>query len=320
MRGKPEQKRSKQFNKFIRYGRFTLFISLSFVLLLSFWTFHLSPVQEVEQHPFFNKQDSPWVIAHRAGEAIAPGNSMTAIEMSHEMGVDMIEVDIHITKDDHLVLMHDPTVDRTTDGTGLVADYTLEEFLLLDAGYHFEDLNGEYSFRGLGVYKPTLREVFEKFPDVNYMLEVKHTNPAEKHDIMTEKLWELIQEYDMQNNVMVSSFDQKLINKFEEVAGDEVALGTGRQIAFNFIMAHNFFVRNLFQPTSGVIQIPKENRYFNFFNDRMIDGAQRLGMDVHYWTINDEATMREMVDEGVDGIITDRPDLLIEILEEKGLR
>ena len=69
-----------------------------------------------------------------------------------------------------------------------------------------------------------------------------------------------------------------------------------------------------------MIQLPRANKYFNFFTKEMMEGAKRLGMDVHYWTINDELTMRQMVDAGVDGIITDRPDLLIEILEEKGLR
>lgn len=219
-----------------------------------------------------------------------------------------------------LLLAHDPTVDRTTDGTGYVSDYTLDEFLALDAGFHFQNTEGEYAFKGIGVYKPTLREVFDRYPDMNYMLEVKHTNPADVHQEIVEELWAIIEEYEMHDQVMVSSFNQKIINRFDALADGQIALGTGREVVFNFTIAHKFFLRNLFQPTGDVIQLPRANKYFNFFTKEMMEGAKRLGMDVHYWTINDELTMRQMVDAGVDGIITDRPDLLIEILEEKGLR
>ena len=302
-------------------NRFKQFFLIIIGIAVVFIALNYLPVKPIDQHPFFNnEQDAPLVIAHRAGDQIAPGNTMTAIKMSSEMGVDMIEVDLHITKDGQIVLAHDPTVDSTTDGTGYVSDYTLDEFLALDAGFHFQNTEGEYAFKGIGVYKPTLREVFDRYPDMNYMLEVKHTNPAYVHQEIGEELWAIIEEYEMHDQVMVSSFNQKIINRFDALADGQIALGTGREVVFNFTIAHKFFLRNLFQPTGDVIQLPRANKYFNFFTKEMMEGAKRLGMDVHYWTINDELTMRQMVDAGVDGIITDRPDLLIEILEEKGLR
>lgn len=292
-------------------------------ILVVFTLLNYLPVKPMDQHPFFEEkldQDAPLVIAHRAGDQIAPGNTMAAIELSSKLGVDMIEVDLHITKDGVIVLAHDPIVDRTTDGTGYVSDYTLDEFLSLDAGFHFQDLEGEYPYRGVGVYKPPLREVFDRFPDMNYMLEVKHTNPPEVHQNIVEELWNIIEEYDMHDQVMVSSFNQKIINRFDQLANGSVALGTGREGVFNFTIAHKFYMRNLYQPTGDVIQLPRANSWFNFFTKEMLEGAKRQGLDLHYWTINDELTMRQMIDAGVDGIITDRPDLLIEILEEKGLR
>ncbi|MGM8214267.1 glycerophosphodiester phosphodiesterase [Bacillaceae bacterium W0354] len=296
-------------------------ILLLLILPLILWFLHFKPAPEIEKHSFFNfNHDGPIVVAHRGGVALAPENTIEAISLAQDIGVDVVEIDIHMTKDGHLVLMHDPSVDRTTDGKGLVQEYTLEEFLTLDAGYHFVDLEGNYSYRGLGLYKPTLKEVFASFPDMKFMLEVKHTNPKKVHDEIAKNLWDLIQQYGMEDQVLVSSFDQKVINSFDKYAKGRVALGTGRQIAFNFVLSHKLFMRNLFSPTGDVIQLPKKNRYFNFFTKSMIKGAQRIGMDIHYWTINDAKTMRKMIDAGVDGIITDRPDLLIEILKEKGYR
>ena len=171
-------------------NRFKQFFLIIIGIAVVFIALNYLPVKPIDQHPFFNnEQDAPLVIAHRAGDQIAPGNTMTAIKMSSEMGVDMIEVDLHITKDGQIVLAHDPTVDRTTDGTGYVSDYTLDEFLALDAGFHFQNTEGEYAFKGIGVYKPTLREVFDRYPDMNYMLEVKHTNPADVHQEIVEELW-----------------------------------------------------------------------------------------------------------------------------------
>ncbi len=297
-----------------------IFLTIA-ILVLCLWYFQLEPPEQVEPHDFFeHDHEGPLVIAHRAGDLIAPGNTMTAIEKSYDLGVDIIELDIHLTKDEELVLIHDPTVDGTTDGVGYITDFTLDEFLELDAGYHFEDENGNYPYRGAGVYNPTLREVFEQYPDMKYMLEIKHTISPEYHETVTKKLWDLIVEYDMKDQVLISSFDQSIIQEFNKFGEGEVALGSGRATAFDFVFTHKLYIRNLFQPTGHVIQLPKDNKWFRFFDDQLIAGAKRIGMQIHYWTINDEQTMREMIDADVDGIITDRPDLLIDILEEKGLR
>lgn len=120
-------------------NRFKQFFLIIIGIAVVFIALNYLPVKPIDQHPFFNnEQDAPLVIAHRAGDQIAPGNTMTAIKMSSEMGVDMIEVDLHITKDGQIVLAHDPTVDRTTDGTGYVSDYTLDEFLALMLGFTFK--------------------------------------------------------------------------------------------------------------------------------------------------------------------------------------
>lgn len=279
--------------------------------------FTFSPISKIEAKPYF-KNDRPLVIAHQGGELLAPSNTMAAFRQAADMGVDVIETDIHITKDGHLVAIHDPTVDRTTDGTGAVADMTLKEIQALDAGYHFQDLDGENSFRGKGVYIPTVEEMFKEFGDMRIEIEIKDSNPPDNYDEMAQKLWELIEEYEMEDKVLVAAFDQDIIKKFDSYAKGRVALAGGEQEITRFVIFHKLFMRNLYLPEVDAFQIPQEQSILDLTNQRLIKDAQRSGLQVHYWTIDDKETMRYLLDRGADGLITNRPDLMIELLDEMG--
>lgn len=279
--------------------------------------FTFSPTSKIEAKPFF-KNDRPLVIAHQGGELLAPSNTMTAFRQASDLAVDAIEMDIHITRDGHLVAIHDPTVDRTTDGTGAVADLTLGEIQALDAGYHFKDLDGEYSFRGKGAYIPTVEEIFKELGDMRIEIEIKDSNPPDNYDEIAQKLWELIEEYEMEDKVLVAAFDQKIIEKFDSYAKGRVALAGGEQEIKRFIIFHKIFMRNLYLPEVDTFQIPQEQSIFDLTNERLIRDAQRSGLQVHYWTIDDKETMRYLLERGADGLITNRPDLMIEALEEMG--
>lgn len=289
-----------------------------FALLIFFLVVNLFPVKQIKQKAFFD-HDRPLVIAHQGGELLAPSNTMTAFEKAAEMGVDVLETDIHITKDGHLVTIHDPSVDRTTNGKGNVADLTLAEIQKLDAGYHFKDLEGNYSFRGMGVYIPTVEEMFQTFGDLKIEIEIKDDNPPEKIDEIASKLWDLIEKYQMEDKILIGSFDQDILKTFDKYANGRVAITAGRQEVKNFVVFHKFFLRNLYVPTVDAFQIPVEDSGFDLTDQKLIDGAHRLGMEVHYWTIDNPDTMRRLIDAGADGILTNRPDLLLKLLDEKGL-
>ncbi|MDQ0254869.1 glycerophosphoryl diester phosphodiesterase [Evansella vedderi] len=292
-------------------------IILGFILLV--WTaIYLFPVSERPVKPFFEREgDRPLVIAHQGGEHLAPSNTMVAFEMARDMGVDVIEFDIHKTKDGHLVAIHDNTVDRTTDGTGRVNDLTLEEIKALDAADYFQDLNGEYSFRGQGITIPTVEEIFEEFSDMKMVIEVKKTNDPELYMSMTENLWSLIQEYGLEDQILIASFDQNINDKFTEISNGRLAVSGGRQEVTKFVIFHKLFLNSLYRPKVDAVQIPTEESIFNLKDSNLLRGAARRGMEVHYWTINDEETMRELIELGADGIITDRPDLMLKILDEQ---
>ncbi|MEH7331106.1 glycerophosphodiester phosphodiesterase [Neobacillus drentensis] len=285
-------------------------------LLVFLLAVNFLPVSRIKEKSFF-KNGRPMVIAHQGGELLAPSNTMAAFTNAADMGVDALETDLHITKDGYLVAIHDPTVDRTTNGHGKVADLTLEDIQKLDAGYQFKDLNGQYRYRGKGVYIPTAEEMFQTFGNMRIEMEIKDDNPPERIDEMASQLWALIKKYHMEDKILVASFDQEILNSFEKYARGRVATSAGMQEVKSFVIFHKFFLRNLYQPHVDAFQLPTEDSGFDLTDKLLIDDAHRRGMQMHYWTIDDPKEMKKLIDVGADGILTNRPDLLLKLLKEK---
>lgn len=287
------------------------------ILCLFMLSVNFFPVSKREELSFF-KNNRPLVIAHQGGALLAPSNTMVAFQQAVDMGVDVLEFDIHITKDGELVVIHDPTVDRTTNGMGKVADLPLQQIQKLDAGYHFIDLHGNYSFREKGVYIPTVEEVFKAFPNMRMNIEIKDDNPSYRIVEMAEKLWRLIEQYNRKDKTLVVSFDQKIVDTFQNHSKGQALVAGGRQEIKKFVVLHTLFMRNLYIPKVDAIQIPIKEGKFDLTEKKLIDGAHRRGLAVHFWTIDDKETMRKLIEKGADGIITNRPDLMLELLKEMG--
>lgn len=296
-----------------RIGKwFVIFLGVVLILWAIIYFF---PISERPSHPFF-ENDRPLVIAHQGGEHLAPSNTLVAFEQARELGVDVIEFDVHMTRDGHLVAIHDNTVDRTTDGSGKVNDMTLEEIKALDAADYFQDLDGEYSYRGQGITIPTVEEIFDEFSNMRLNIELKATNDPELYEPISEKMWELIEQYGNAERVLVASFEHEIIEMFQDISEGTVPVSGGRDEVTKFVIFHKAFLNGLYRANVDAVQIPTEESIFDLKDGKLIRGAERRGMDVHYWTINDAGTMRELIDLGAGGIITDRPDLLIDVLEE----
>lgn len=299
----------RQRKKPFKYLLFTTILLLIVTFLISF-----TVEKKRETKPFFHALDTPLVIAHRGGSTY-PENTILAFQHATEIGVDIIEFDIHMTKDGHLVVIHDDTVDRTTNGTGAVGSFSLEKLKQLDAGYSFAGLEGNFPYRNQGVTIPTVREVFEQFPSSYMNIEIKAQYPN-----IEETLWELIKEYKLENKVLLSSFNQNIITKFNEVTNGKVAIGGGKKEVTKLVLLQKFFLGNFYYPKVDVIQIPTEANRFNLADRKLIRRVSNLNMKTLYWTINDEAEMKKLLMLGADGIITDNPDLLIRLMKQLGLR
>ncbi|WP_442601708.1 glycerophosphodiester phosphodiesterase [Paenibacillus sp. KN14-4R] len=274
-----------------------------------------------KQKDVFVGLKKPLNIAHQGGELLAPSNTMPAFDVADSLNVDVLETDIHMTKDGHLVTIHDATVDRTTNGKGRVDSYTLSELQKLDAGYQFKDLKGEYSYRGKGAYIPTLEEVFAKYGSkYHFNVEIKDSYPIGKPSEIEQKLWDLIRKYHLEDKVIMNSFDNGIVQKFSALSGDRVPLGAGKAEVIKFVIANKIFLPGFYRPSSQVLQIPTADSGFDLSTKRIIENAHRLNMQVHYWTIDDKPTMKKLIELGADGVMTNRPDLLKEVITEMGLK
>lgn len=278
---------------------------------------YLWPTRERPERAFYRPDDPEvLIIAHRGGRGLAPEGTMAAFDNAVSLGAHVLEYDTHITSDGHLVVIHDDTVDRTTNGSGKVNEMTLEEVQMLDAGYHFTDENGDYTFRDKGVYLPTIEEVFQKYPNMRHLIELKDTNAPELYEDMIQELWRLIQEYDMEDNVMVGSFTHEINKRFEEVSWGQIPIGAGEEAVRDFATKHVAFLNGLADSTVDSLQLPTEAEGFDLTTKNIIESAKARNMSVYYWTINEKDEMRRLIEKEVDGIMTDYPDRLIEVLNE----
>ena len=260
--------------------------------------------------------DTPWqtdgqplVIAHQGGEKIWPSNTMYAFARAVELGVDALEMDAHVTADGVLVLMHDDTVDRTTDGSGAIRDLTLAEIQALDAGYYWTDDDGAtFPFRGQGITVPTLESLFERFPDYLMNIEIK---PAEA--AAARQLCDLIRAYGKEEDILVASFHPVAMDAFRDACPAVATSGVEGDIRL-FYGLNLLFLGAAYQPGSSAFQVPEYSGNIHVLTGRFVRGAHQHNLAVHVWTVNETEDMQRFIDLGVDGIITDRPDRLLDLL------
>jgi glycerophosphoryl diester phosphodiesterase len=251
------------------------------------------------------------LVAHRGGALLAPENTLTAFRMAVEVWwADMLEMDAHLTRDGHVVVIHDATVDRTTDGTGRVADLTLREIRALDAGYRFVDGSGNHAFRGKDAVVPTLEEVLVAFPNVWINVELKCPEVG-------RPVAELVARHRAEDRVLIAAFDEACRVGARGYRGP---WGASRQQGLCFWMLHFLPGGSPYTPEADVLQVPEWWRGRRIVSPRFVREAHRLNIPVQVWTVNELDDMRRLLDWGVDGIQTDRPDLLSRLLTERGHR
>lgn len=259
----------------------------------------------------FLESPYPLNMAHRGGAALAPENTMLAFQNALAVGADVLELDVRASRDGELVVIHDETVDRTTDGSGKVAEMTLAQLQALDAGYRYSPDNGHsFPYRGRGIKIPTLREVLAAFPEARINIEIKQTAPP-----IEEAVARLIEEMGAQDRVLVASFDDGVIQRFRRLM-PEVATGASTGEVQSFYLLQRFGLSAFYRPVANALQVPDRSGEIQLVTPRFVAAAHAQGMKVHVWTINTPDRMRQLLQIGVDGIITDRPDLLRQVLAE----
>lgn len=250
-------------------------------------------------------QDRPLNIAHGGAQGHAPANTLPAFERAVELGADVLEMDLQLSADGEVVVIHDGTVDRTTDGTGRVRDLTRSQLQQLDAGYTWTDDDGATPFRGDGVRIPTLGEVFEAFPDEFMALELKTDSGTE----IVRRAAAEIEAHARGDDVLVASEDQTFLERFRDLA-PAVATSMAEDEIRTFYTLHLAGLHRWWRPPGVAFQVPEHHEGRHVVDDRFVSASGDLGLQVHVWTVNERTDMRRLLELGVDGIITDYPDRL----------
>ncbi|MEJ2290536.1 MAG: glycerophosphodiester phosphodiesterase [Deinococcales bacterium] len=249
------------------------------------------------------------VLAHQGGDGLWPGDTLYAFQHAAALGADVLELDIHETADGRIVVIHDDTVDRTTNGSGAVADMTLAQLQALDAGYRWSPDGGTtFPYRGQGIRIPTLKAVFDAFPGKPINIEIKPDSARVAAD-----LCRLIRANDRQHTVMVVSFHPGAIRAFRSDCPEVATAGDPTEIKIFYVLARAHLA-HLFTPDTDALQVPEAQGGLRVVTPHFVRAAHDRGMLVHVWTIDETADMRRLIDMGVDGIITDRPDRLLALL------
>ncbi len=255
----------------------------------------------------------PRVIGHRGAALWYPENTLESLKAANDAGADILEFDIHITKDGHVVVCHDKTIDRTTDGVGRIADLALAQLKKLDAGYRFTTDGGKtFPFRGKGITIPTLAEVFAAFPDTPMLVEIKTSQER-----LLKPLVELIDRHGRFDSVIIQVFSmpRKLVGKLRALDA-RVVTGHSTAEIVRFCALSRFGVSRLFRRRAVTFEVPVRKKRYTIVTPRFVRLAHALGIEVFVWTINNEAEMRRLLAMGVDGIYSDDPALLRKVTDE----
>jgi glycerophosphoryl diester phosphodiesterase len=235
------------------------------------------------------------VYGHRGARGYAPENTLEGFELAKNLGVDGIEFDVHLSKDDVLVVIHDDTVDRTTNGSGRVRDMTLSQLRELDAGVKF-------SAKWEGAKIPTLEEVLTKIKHVRYKIEIKHGSSV--YPGIEQRLLNLIKDLGVKKSVRVTSFDYDSLKNMRAL-DDTIELG---------LIIHG--------KISWFIEIAKRLRAewiqanYGLLEQGDVALAHEQGIMVGAWGVNNEKEVLNLLQMGVDDVTLDRPDMALKIMKQ----
>ncbi len=256
----------------------------------------------------------PRLFAHRGGARIAPENTLEAFAAGLAAGADRLEMDVHATRDGHVVVIHDPTVDRTTDGSGAVRTMTLGELQRHDAGARFPGDAADFPFRGRGVRVPTLDEVLKAFPGVPLNIEIKQDEPAIEAAVLA-----VLDRHDARQQVVLAAEEASIMARIRAAAPDVLTSFSAADV-LEFVTAWHGGTLHAYRPPGIALQIPPSFEGIALVTADSVAHAHALGLEVHVWTIDDPAEMASLLDLGVDALMSDVPQVAAHLLRQRGLR
>jgi len=249
------------------------------------------------------------VIAHRGGALEAPENTLYAFEQAVTISPKVIlELDVHYTSDKQIVIHHDATLERTTNGTGELKNKSLEELRKLDAAYNFQDEGGQYSLRGKGINIPTIIELFDKYPDTRMIIEIKPND----RDLIKD-VYELAKKYNRLDKTILGSEHSRLVQYLRSLDKD-VLTTAGEDEVLRSLMLINMHLQSFDTMTADAYCIPESASGIQVLSPILLGEINKRHKKAYIWTINKTEDMQRLIKEKVHGIITDRPKALSSLL------
>ena len=259
------------------------------------------------ERPYLSRE-APIRFAHRGSRLLWPENTWRAFDGAIEgLGYSYVETDIRVTRDGVVVVFHDETLERTTNGVGRVADWDWEDLRHLDAGYRFSPDGDSFPSRGIGVAISRLDDTFDRYPDVCFNIDLKAQGSE----------WavaEVIARMSAVDRVLVGSFSDRRIARFRRITKGGVATAAGPSASVAMYAASR--VGRSVNRGWDAYQLPRRLRG-GAVDAKLVDAVHEAGAHLHVWTVNEPEFMHDLLDLGVDGIVSDRPDLLNDVLEER---
>src|SRR3954464_13100676 len=246
----------------------------------------------------------PLVYAHRGGAALRPENTIASFDYGLSLGADGLEFDVRLSRDGVVVVHHDATLERTTNAAGPVSSLTADELARVDAAHWFTPQSGSFPYREQGHGVPRLGQVLSRYPGVPLIIELKANDPE-----LARRVIEDVHAAGAADRVALGSFGWRALRAARHL---EPLIPTGASREEVRLALYRSWVRwPLGKAAYREFQVPERSGPTRIVSRRFIAHAQRAGLAVKVWTVNDPADMRRLLDWGVDALITDRPDLAV---------
>jgi len=249
----------------------------------------------------------PQVFAHRGGSALRPENTFIAFDHGLSLGADGLELDVHLSKDGIVVVHHDVTLERTTNGRGPLAACTARELGALDAAAHFG--GPQFPLRGQGWGIPLFADVLRRYRGIPLIVELKVNEPELAHRVI-----DLIREADAVDRVALGSFGLRVL-RAARAYEPRIVTGSSREET-RLALYRSWCRIPVLRPSFDAYQVPEVSGRTRVVSPRFVRDAHAAGVAVQVWTVDDPADMTRLLGWGVDGIISDQPDIAVEVVRE----
>jgi len=243
----------------------------------------------------------PIVYAHRGGAKLRPENTLLAFDHGLSLGADGLEFDVRLSRDGVVVVHHDATLERTTNGRGPISAHSAAELARLDAGYHSDD------FRGQAGGVPRLDAVLARYPSIPLLIELKVNDP-----VLAHRTIDALRKANAVERVALGSYETRVLRAAREY---EPAIRTGSSREETRLALYRSWVRcPVRRPRYQEYQVPEFAGTTRVVSPRFVRYAHDAGLAVKVWTVDDELEMQRLIGWGVDAIISDRPDIAVRVV------